>query len=172
VILTDFLVERRLFVAKSGSFKQVGRFTFLLWALLVATLWGSLSYLRPRSGDGFASYIAVAGVCLLAMIWMQCVEGRLQDAGLSRWYAWPYAVTLPFGCILLHAFKVVDGPQALLLFVLLQIPTVFIPSKPAIVKPSPKGVTQEGTIEESSRGLAALGGTMPELEDIPRRRVE
>jgi Arc/MetJ family transcription regulator len=25
---------------------------------------------------------------------------------------------------------------------------------------------------ESSRRLAALGGTMPELEDIPRRRVE
>jgi Arc/MetJ family transcription regulator len=25
---------------------------------------------------------------------------------------------------------------------------------------------------ESSRRLAALGGTMPELEDIPRRRME
>jgi hypothetical protein len=159
-------------VAKSESIKPVGRFTFLLWGILVAALWGSLSYLRHRSDSDFAEYIAVVGECCLAMIWMQCVQGRLLEAGLSRWYAWPYTVTLPFVCILLLVFKVVNGQQALLLFVLLQIPTVFIPSKPVIIEPSPEGATQERTIEESSRDLAALGGTMPELETIPRRQVD
>ncbi len=39
--------------------------------------------------------------------------------------------------------------------------------KTALVREALKALIQR----ESSRRLAALGGTMPELEDIPRRRV-
>lgn len=40
--------------------------------------------------------------------------------------------------------------------------------KTALVREALKSLIER----ESSRRLAALGGTMPELEDIPRRRVE
>lgn len=113
----------------SNSKKPIGRFMFLLWVVVVAALWGSLSHFRPRSDGGFASFIAVAGVATLAMLWMQAVEGRLLDAGLPLWCRWPYVLILSFGCILLHSFKVLDGPQALALFILVQVPTVFIKSR-------------------------------------------
>jgi Arc/MetJ family transcription regulator len=43
-----------------------------------------------------------------------------------------------------------------------------ITEKTALVREALKSLIQR----EVSRRLAALGGTMPELEDIPRRRVE
>jgi Arc/MetJ family transcription regulator len=43
-----------------------------------------------------------------------------------------------------------------------------ITEKTALVREALKSLVQR----EASRRLAALGGTMPELEDIPRRRVE
>ena len=43
-----------------------------------------------------------------------------------------------------------------------------VAEKTALVREALKSLIER----ESSRRLAALGGTMPELEDIPRRRVE
>jgi Arc/MetJ family transcription regulator len=43
-----------------------------------------------------------------------------------------------------------------------------ITEKAALVREALKSLIER----ESYRRLAALGGTMPELEDIPRRRVE
>jgi len=43
-----------------------------------------------------------------------------------------------------------------------------ITEKTALVREALKSLIQR----EASRRLAALGGTMPELEDIPRRRIE
>ena len=43
-----------------------------------------------------------------------------------------------------------------------------ITEKTALVREALKSLIQR----EASRRLAALGGTMPELEDIPRRRVD
>jgi Arc/MetJ family transcription regulator len=43
-----------------------------------------------------------------------------------------------------------------------------IGEKTALIREALKSLIER----ESSRRLAALGGTMPELEDIPRRRVE
>jgi Arc/MetJ family transcription regulator len=43
-----------------------------------------------------------------------------------------------------------------------------ITEKAALVREALKSLIER----ESSRRLAALGGTMPELEDIPRRRIE
>jgi Arc/MetJ family transcription regulator len=43
-----------------------------------------------------------------------------------------------------------------------------IAEKTALIREALKSLIER----ESSRRLAALGGTMPDLEDIPRRRVE
>jgi Arc/MetJ family transcription regulator len=43
-----------------------------------------------------------------------------------------------------------------------------ITEKTALVREALKSLIER----EASRRLAALGGTMPELEDVPRRRVE
>ncbi|HEY1903998.1 MAG TPA: type II toxin-antitoxin system VapB family antitoxin [Terracidiphilus sp.] len=43
-----------------------------------------------------------------------------------------------------------------------------ITEKTALIREALKSLIER----ESSRRLAALGGTMPELEDIPRRRVD
>lgn len=43
-----------------------------------------------------------------------------------------------------------------------------IEEKTALIREALKSLVQK----EAARRLAALGGTMPELEDIPRRRME
>jgi Arc/MetJ family transcription regulator len=43
-----------------------------------------------------------------------------------------------------------------------------IAEKTALIREALKSLIER----ESSRRLAALGGTMPKLEDIPRRRIE
>jgi hypothetical protein len=102
---------------------------FLIWVLVVAALWGTFDQLKIRLGGSHAPIIADGGYSLVGMLWMQSVEGRLLDANLPRWYRWPYILILSFGCILLHLYKVLDGPEALALFILAQVPTVFIKSR-------------------------------------------
>jgi Arc/MetJ family transcription regulator len=43
-----------------------------------------------------------------------------------------------------------------------------VAEKTALIREALKSLIQR----EAARRLAALGGTMPELEDIPRRRIE
>ncbi len=43
-----------------------------------------------------------------------------------------------------------------------------VTEKTALIREALKSLVQN----EAARRLAALGGTMPELEDIPRRRME
>ena len=159
-------------MTKSKSIKPVGTYMYLVQLLALTALYIGLVQLKIKLGGRILPYILHVVCVIPFVLWIQSIEGRLVDAGLPRWYMWPYFFILAFGCISLAVLEGFDNPMAFALFILVQIPTVFIPSKLADVKFSPLSENQEGTIEESSRRLAALGGTMPELEDIPRRRVE
>jgi hypothetical protein len=77
-----------------------------------------------------ANYIALFSGFSVGGVWFGSLASRLQDAGLPQWYMWPYGTILPLVCIELIGHKALDGPSALLIFVLLQIPTVLIKSKP------------------------------------------
>jgi hypothetical protein len=154
-------------VTKSKSIKPVGTYMYLVQLLALTALYIGLVQLKIKLGGRIPPYVLDVVCVIPFVLWIQSIEGRLVDAGLPRWYRWPYVVILVFGCSLLYGFKIVDGPQSLLLFVLLQILTIFIRSKPAPINES-----SDEKIADSSRRLAALGGTMPELEAIPRRRME
>jgi hypothetical protein len=113
----------------SLSNRAVGRFVFLIWVLVASALFAALFQLRIRLSGSNAEIIVWLGFSFLGLLWGQAVEGRILDAGLPRSYRWPYILILPFGCVLLLALKVLDGPEALALFILAQVPTVFIKSR-------------------------------------------
>jgi hypothetical protein len=135
-VLTDlnraFVDERRLPMSTTISNKTVGPFMFLLSVVLVSSLWAAFEHLKMKLGGSVSPIIFDCGFSILGMLWTRVVEGRLRDAGLPRWYMWPYIVTLSLGCILLLICKVLDGPKVLGLFVVMQVPTVFIKSRTSI----------------------------------------
>jgi hypothetical protein len=108
----------------------VGRFTFLLRVLLVAVC-GVAFY---QLGMGANSELAAQGlglVCLIfGLVWLFDIDGRLMDAGLPHTYSTYYGSIVALVSFLPFAFKLLTIPQALALFVFLQVPTVFIQSKP------------------------------------------
>lgn len=121
----------------SRSVKPVRRFPFLLSSLVIAAMEAALSPLfgieiKTHGWDSLRLVTMFGG--LIPMVWwLRCVEGRLLDAALPKWQLWPYVSTLVLACIYL-ALKFPHGFWALLLFVVLQIPTAFLRSKPATVE--------------------------------------
>jgi hypothetical protein len=101
-------------------------------------MWAAMYPLFSTGGGSHewspANYIVLFAGFSVGAIWFECLAARLQNAGLPQWYMWPYGTILPLACIELAVHKVLDGPRALLLFVLLQIPTVLLKSKPLPVE--------------------------------------
>jgi hypothetical protein len=142
-------------------------------------------------------FIHIAGYPFVAILVLSAISGRLLDAKLPILYIFPITFIWIFSTVT-FMFGLHYWPFGLALFVFLLIMGGILPIKPAPVRigfgdNSAEGVgdtplpeiagpelsldtetsddRQEETVEESSHRLAALGGTMPELEDIPRRRV-
>ena len=107
----------------------LGAFEFAVFVLLIAGLWQVLHLLR---GDvvGMAHsrawrYALDAGSWLLCVPWFFTVRGRLKALGRLRWTKVLCAVVLIF-CLLMFYFRVITFPQAIVLFVVLQIPAVLL----------------------------------------------
>jgi hypothetical protein len=117
----------------SALSKQMGRITFLLSSLVVAVACGaSLQLLLNHAGNRRVTYVVAAGLIFLGVFWIRSVEHRLMDAGLPRWYFWPYFLFVFSVCATAHVAGLLDNPHTLMLFFALQIPTVFLQSKPAL----------------------------------------
>lgn len=107
----------------------LGAFEFAVFVLLIAGLWQVLHLLR---GDvvGMAHsrawrYALDAGSWLLCVPWYFSVRGRLKALG---WMCWTkvLCVVVLISCLLMFYFRVITFPQAIVLFVVLQIPAVFL----------------------------------------------
>jgi len=147
-------------VADSDSIKRIGRFEFLLYVVMVAAMCAAASPLM-RFDDRMhrespVYFVAFFSSLLLGLAWFDYLQGRILDAGLPRWYRWPYGLILPFACVFLCGHKGLDGPKALAFFVLIQIPTVLIRSNPSVIEPSDESISQEG-VKRRSRLTRPVG---------------
>jgi hypothetical protein len=109
--------------------EPVGAFEFAVYLLLVAGLWAVLHLLRGDTGGGRGSwawdFALDAGSGLLCLWWIANVKGRFKNLGLMRWQIDFCFIVLAI-CLLPFACRLIGFLQALVLFVLLQIPVVFI----------------------------------------------
>jgi hypothetical protein len=139
--------------------KPVGRILFLFYALIIAAMWAALFPLLEiefkMHGGSSLRFVAMFGGWVPGLWWLRCVDGRLLDAGLPRWYRWPYGFAwLFFACFCL-TMNTRHGFMALLLFLIFQIPNVFLRSKPAAVESQPCGPSREA--EKASRPEKPVG---------------
>jgi len=119
-------------LAESYLYRKIGRLTFLLLSLIVALLCGEALVLLQAHNDSHRAHLLVEfGFVMLGVFWLRSLERRLMDAGLPRWYFWPYFLFVLGACAGAHVLKVTDGPETMALFVILQIPTVFLRSRRA-----------------------------------------
>jgi hypothetical protein len=124
--------ERKKPLFNSALFKQIGRLTFLLSSVFVALLCGGAQLLVQAHPDSDrVANAAKLGVALVGVFWVRSLERRLMDARLPRWCFWPYFLAVVAACVGAHARGILDTPETLVLFVLIQIPTALFPSKPA-----------------------------------------
>jgi hypothetical protein len=70
-------------------------------------------------------YALDAGSWLLCVPWFFSVRGRLKALGRMRWTAILCTIVL-ISCLLLFYFRVISFPQAIVLFIVLQIPMIIL----------------------------------------------
>jgi hypothetical protein len=126
------LAERR----STGKRLLVGPFAFLRRLLVLAFLGGVLIYLDSVSNGGIGSWSARLGYFILIYAWMMNSYGRFEDAGWTEgWYGAQYWLVVSVISLMPFAIHWVNGYGSLVIFVLIQIPTVLLRSKARPGKP-------------------------------------
>jgi uncharacterized membrane protein YhaH (DUF805 family) len=144
----------------------VGRFVFLLRVMLVAACWAALFQLVQRAGSELAlSELGLIAV-LFAVLWIFDVDGRFMDAGVPGSYSIYYQVTVPLVSILPFVLKVLTIPQALALFVMVQIPTILLRSKPENAAVLAWNASHEETLKKRRLRRIERGRNVPHDQRI------
>jgi hypothetical protein len=116
----------------ASNIAPLGAFEFAIYLLLIANLWQVLHLLRGdvRIFDhaGALRLAADAASVLLSLLWIVSVRMRLKSLGLTRWYL-SYCSILLAVCGLPLFYSIITFPRALVLFVALQIPVLFLRRK-------------------------------------------
>jgi hypothetical protein len=113
-------------------------FEFLRILLAIAFFWIPFIYMDYASGGGIGSWIARFGYLILAAFWTTFANGRFVDAGMGHGqYSSQYILVVATASLMPLAFRWVNGYGALAIFVLIQIPTAFLRSKPVREEPIP-----------------------------------
>lgn len=116
----------------------VGPFAFLRRILVIALLCIPLIYLDGSSNGKTGTWIARLGYFILAYAWLMNADGRFEDAGWGfNWEGMQYCLVISVVSLMPLAVHWINGYEALGLFVLIQIPTVFLKSKPRPDEPLP-----------------------------------
>ena len=106
-------------------------FEYLRILFVIACLWVPLIYMDNAFEGSVGSWIARLGYLILGFFWFAFANGRLEDAGWAHsWYPPQYVLVVTVASVMPLAVHWVNGYEALALFVLIQIPTVFLKSKP------------------------------------------
>jgi hypothetical protein len=81
--------------------------------------------------------LAQAGLSILYFVWTFKVFGRFADAGrASNWYWFPFCVIATILAMLPLRYRLVNGYEALGLFLLIQTPMALLPSDLSIERPT------------------------------------
>jgi hypothetical protein len=137
----------------------VGPVGFLRSLLTIACLWLPLIYLQNASSPGAGVWIARFGYFVLSVVWSYAILGRLTDAGRApgkrfgylliglvlltgmlprfgrtgsstAWQAVLISDASSFASKMTPWLQLINGYERLALFLLIQIPFAFLPSKP------------------------------------------
>jgi hypothetical protein len=118
--------------ARSVQPLLVGTRVFLLRLMVITSLCALLIYIESESSDEIVLWFERIGYFVLGVAWMVNANGRLQDAGWAHtWYPSQYFLVVSVASLMPLAVHWVNGYGALAIFVLIQIPILFLPSKPA-----------------------------------------
>lgn len=105
-------------------------FAFLIRLLVIAGVWALLVLMNTSGGPSLV-WVARGGYFILAFAWIMNATGRLEDAGWAHsWYPSQYCLAVSVTSLMPLAVRWVNGYEALAIFVLVQVPTVFLKSKP------------------------------------------
>lgn len=109
----------------------VAPFAFLRRLLVLAFLWALLIRLDGVSNRGTGTWIARFGYFILVYAWMMNVQDRFENAGWPHdWYGAQYCLVVSVASLMPLAVHWVNGFGALGIFVLIQVPLLFLRSKP------------------------------------------
>jgi hypothetical protein len=107
----------------------LGAVEFAIFLLLIAGLWQVLHLLRGDVGGlphARALRLAMDTASgLLCLAWIFSVRGRLKSLDRARWTLL-FCVAVLAVCLLPLAFRLIGFPLAIVLFIVLQIPVVFL----------------------------------------------
>lgn len=115
--------------------------SYLVALSVIACLWLALIYIDDVSGHGIGVWVARLGYAFLGFMWFGAAANRFKDAGLFDGRFFLYLIVVCTASLLPLINSLTTGYESLAIFVLIQIPTVFLKSKP----------TPEETLPESGR---------------------
>lgn len=117
--------------SKTNVLALCGPFEYLRILLVISAFCVPLIYMDYASHNGVGSWIARIGYAVLAFFWLTFAHGRLKDAGWAHSeYPSQYFLVVSVGSLMPFAFRWVNGYGALVIFIILQIPTLFLKSVP------------------------------------------
>jgi hypothetical protein len=110
--------------------KPLGALPLLGAILFVGVLWLPLIYMDSASSGGIGTWLSRIGYVILGCIWVGCVDARIQDTGSGRPAdLWQFCLVVAVASLMPLGLHWVSGYGAFAIFVLLQIPLTFLPSK-------------------------------------------
>jgi hypothetical protein len=115
----------------------IGPSTFLLILLVIAALWAPLIYLDSASAGGVGTWVARSFYAILTLAWIIYSEARLEDAGWTKPADyWQYRLVVAVVSLMPLGVHWVNSYGALAIFLIIQIPSVFLKSRPISGEPN------------------------------------
>jgi hypothetical protein len=125
---------------------------FLNRLLVIALFWVPLIYLDAFSRGGFGTWLARSGYFILIYAWLMNVQGRFEEAGwIEGWYGAQFCLVVIVASLMPLAVNWVNAYVALAIFVLIQVPAVFLLRKSPSGAPPTGGPPLSGSGHEVSR---------------------
>jgi hypothetical protein len=128
--------KKRAPAAKTNELALCGPLEYLRIITVIACLWVPLIYMDHAFAGSVGSWIARFGYFVLGLFWLTFANGRLDDAGWGHsWYPPQFALVVCVASLLPFAVHWINAYEVLVIFVLIQTPTVMLRSKPKPEEP-------------------------------------
>jgi hypothetical protein len=115
---------------KNTEPNRMGPLPFLCGVLIIATLCALLVYMQSGSRDPIIRWFTRCSYFVLACAWLMTAAARFSDAGWDvEWRDTQYGLVIIVASLMPLAVRWVNAYGALAIFVLIQVPTVFLRSK-------------------------------------------
>jgi hypothetical protein len=143
---SDDKVKRRQF--NPGSPRA-----FVIILIILASLWLPLIYLDDISGHGAGVWVARIGYAILGFFWFSLSVNRFKDAGLLDGRFFPYMIAIATISLLPLKLNLINGYEALVIFVLIQTPIALLKSKPRPEDPLTETEENEKCLRDPLGGI-------------------